>query len=299
MPAKLTRESLLESSFKDAPVFPVVQTNIKLNLQSRAEGHENHSKTSEDSRRKRYNGFLWEQLVSGIFGVQKRRMMLTDYISNSERLEFDVVVPSLNLGIEVKGIGDKSSVELRDGQYNKYLRLQLKEEQLHGMASALRADELGSPRIEVYVIKYSSRDNLHELFVSSDQSGYIGALSTSIQYLLILPFSLFHHIHSSGVQGNGLTSRYNPPGTKAREHDAQTILRIPVLNRLVSSTLETIAGLGVNSDDYQTSRFIFPSNVFLEGNQVTPFPVLKITDKDYSHWIQQLQQIKLQHDKAN
>ena len=221
--------------------------------------------------------------------------MLSSYITQSEKLEFDVVVPDLNLGVEVKAIVRRGLVQLRDPQNSKYLRLQLNEEQPHGRGSALKADRLGDPRILVYIFRHHG-DDLVELFVKPDQNEFVKELSSSIDDLLIMSFSLYHQIHSTGIRkSNSITSRYVPKedATK-RQYDPHTKLSKPGLNLLINSPDDALRVFGLNPEDYQKRRFVFPSEVYLEGTPITPFPILQITDTNYSRWVNKLQEIKAQ-----
>lgn len=292
---RLTRESLLQGTFRDAPIFPYLQTNIPLNLQGRLNFEvmprmNGQAKKSAVNSMKRYIGFFFDQILKGIYNGAVVRQQFFDYINSSIRLDFDAVVPELNLGLEAKAIGKSACVKLRDDQTKKYLNYQLKEDEPTGLGASLDSDKVGYPKIEVYLFRHHG-DKLFEKFISTNQGEFARELSTSIEYIVIIPFSLFYHIFSLGFLDDKnrptIVSRYQ--GDSWRHH---TRLTSTGLDLLLTSTDEALQTLDLNPTDYQETRFTFPQGIQIGSSQVTPFPVLKITDSDYSHWIAQLKKIK-------
>jgi len=169
---------------------------------------------------------------------------------------------------EVKGVSLYKEVKLDDGQIPKYIILQVGE-------------YFPKPPVISFDIFRHSVQGLIKDFSYRPLEDLVSEFSQNILYHISFPFSIIWHLYD--LKKEGFTSRQDD----IEKGSTYTRLLGSTLDRFMANPFQTIEDAGLDPDRYYIEGRVLPKGVCMEGQEITPYPSLVISDVGHSRFIEE------------
>ncbi len=228
-------------------------------------------------------GTIFEFISRGIYGGEYK---LTQGISgeNGNHLlsEPDIFHSENDLYREVKSFRTGGQLKLLDEQMEKYVQIQFPDLQTQMDFPGILKD----PKIRFELFRHRIK-NLTKKHKDSEIEKLVSGISKGIGFMISMPFSVAYAAYAHLNQGEGgLTYRY-----EEQRESWYTSIRSSGLNQILAHPERSLKGLGLNPDDFKFYKRKFPKNVILNGNEVSPFPVLIIKESSPKSQLEKLREM--------
>ena len=221
-------------------------------------------------------GTFYEILTSAIFGG---RWLGTSNASENGNGLFQPDVLSKETIIESKSVCWKEALKIVDFQFDQYLLQQC-------------ADFYQSPhRIFFSIFKYNIKSPLSYFRQNKTNvlEEMVKGLSQNTSFLLFLPFSVISSLHNSeqniSEEKKLYFSRYED-----QRFDTLTRLKATGMKKILLSPEEILEVYGLNPQDYKIVKTRLPGKIKMNQNEIIPFPILLIEDKNYNKWLEKFRE---------
>tara|TARA_Y100000310_G_scaffold345406_1_gene464626 strand:- start:15304 stop:16209 length:906 start_codon:yes stop_codon:yes gene_type:complete len=115
-------------------------------------------------------------------------------------------------------------------------------------------------------------------------------LSESTTYSVTLPLSVIIALHKLGrTRDPGLVRRYEKPRIEkpgVKLYQDCTVIHTTTIDALMSTPEEILTELKLHPGSYFIERVLSPRRITISGNHISPFPILKIEDRDHQAWLE-------------
>lgn len=283
---KEQRESL-EESYNHAPEIKVAKKRLVYPVQ-----RELWPGTRPEEGLRVRLGYFYEVLTRGIFGGRWHLEQRANGNSNGsyDACEPDVTNSSSQTHFESKGVRPGGDLQFKDFQMGKYLDMQLG---LSPFSSPVIRFELYRHGIRNLTRKYnqfSKEGGKEESFLEA----MVIFLAQNTLYLIDLPFSL-----ALGIFEKGKDDKFggNPDFKKIGRYEGENYTPLSRvypsgLDALLLEPQEFLKEIEISPDNYTFSRVRSPKGMRINGSPITPFPILSISHKNHSAWLEGFRQAR-------
>ncbi|VVB83169.1 Uncharacterised protein [uncultured archaeon] len=223
---------------------------------------------------RKYNkisGSYYEVLTSAITGGIWRG---TKNSSHSDWGFFPDVVTEDSI-IDSKGVCWKEKCALLDFQIHRYLLQQCNR------------TFMPQEKIRYFIFKYRIRSP-SEIFGNFREDELdekiISTLSRETAFLIDLPFSVLYNLHNPKIPSS-FKSRYD--GDK---WDNETAFLCKGLLKMLSSPEEVLRSVQLEPSQFDIIKTHLPEGMTINGFDITPYPILRIEDRNYEAWLKKLKE---------
>jgi len=227
-------------------------------------------------------GHYYELLSKSISGGALKKLYNLEKYSNGDSIksEPDLTSHKKNKSVlltEVKSIAPGQALKLLDNQITKYVSLQTGN--YFSKCPLIKFDIFRHGITEIQK-KYKTR-SLEEL---------VRDLSKTTKFMVSLPFRVIFEIYKSTDGFSG--SRY-----EGEYYLALTRFNSSTINDLIANPEYTLEKMKINLDDLIIKKRKFPGNVFMNGVNLEPFPILIVLDKMSSDKVSEKIKREIDEDK--
>lgn len=259
------REFYKTEDYKIAPELEIRNFNLhypnQTDLFEKLEGFEQFRDDPRGALRVKI-GYFFELLAQGMYGGKGNESKLF-----FKKMGEDCVSPDLvdfNLGIvrEAKATSLGKAINLLDQQIARYASLQ-------------KAEIIENPQIYFDIFRHGIKD-VEKKHINKGVDYLISELSSQVLYSISLPFSIVFTLWEKG-KSRKETAKYPPC----------TIFHSSNINSFLLSPKKTLENLGFSTTNFIFKKAKFPTGVTINKQEINPFPILLIKDKDSKRWIQE------------
>jgi hypothetical protein len=117
----------------------------------------------------------------------------------------------------------------------------------------------------------------------------ISLLSQQTAFCLFLPLQIAHQFYRPDIPAEGYKTRY-----EGKKWDHETRLLSSGLKKILLFPEESLSAVNLNEDNFLIKKTHFPSEIFIDGSEIKPFPILFFDYKNGSHkeWIKNIMKEK-------
>ena len=206
------------------------------------------------------SGYFYEVLSQGIYGGKiKDRKELKNRESN-DSLVSEPDVSDKKYFREIKSIRAQGDLQLTDSQIAKYSLLET-------------GDYQDRKKINFTVFRHGIK-NIQKKFSGKDLSSLLEDLSKSTRFMISLPFRTIFDLYISK----------NSPRYDGMFYSTMTRIYSRVLSDLLVCPEETLSKFNVDLRGLEFIKMKFPEEVYINGFEITPFPVLIVKDSTNKKW---------------
>ncbi len=224
-----------------------------------------------------YFALLGQGIHGGIIGknckdIEDDLLVVPDLISYDSRYAW-----------EYKSLLAGEPVKLEDIQVSKYVYLEKK----------LKEETGEFPVISYEIFKHRVTKSIKR-FKEEPTEKLIKEISENVLNMVSLPLDIIIKINA--LKGEDKISPFIKTGKKGkfssryemgRWYGDYTSLHSPALNGFIFRPEETLEVFGLNPDNYTIEKRKFQKGVKINGQDITPFPVLILRNKFYHEWIKE------------
>jgi len=221
------------------------------------------------------SGKFFEVLSQGIYGGRfKERLEINEKGGRDSIIEPDLFYQYKSIYIfkEIKSFSPDNTLKLFDEQMNKYAIQQFESIEIDGVEIL--------PTINFDLFRHRIK-NLDKSYKQTDLEELIRNLSHNIGFMISIPFSVAYAIYDNASIPYDInpspfpfTSRY-----EGKAYSWCTQFRPRGINNLLAYPEKTFEKLGLNPLDFDFIKSKFPKGVKMNGNRVTPFPILIVRER--------------------
>jgi hypothetical protein len=117
----------------------------------------------------------------------------------------------------------------------------------------------------------------------------ISLLSQQTSFCLFLPLQIAYQFYRPDVPAEGYKTRY-----EGKKWDHETRLLSSGLKKILLSPEESLSAVKLDEDNFVIKKTHFPSEIFIGGSEIKPFPILLFDYKNGNHeeWIKSIMKEK-------
>lgn len=229
-------------------------------------------------------GNFYERVGKAIYGGEiKKSHEINGCDGGSLIVEPDITHEGIKSYRDAKGVQTRQSLILKDKQIlDKYVRLMFKGSSAPERRLRYTGESPKVPHIYLEIFRHSCKGLFEKLKENKGRLEWlVRELSEGTRYMFSLPFSVIYRMYSNiletGSHGQIFNTRYD-----AREDDAkepETMFNSSGLSHLLAYPEKMIEMLGLNLDNFNINKKRFPQGITVNGYEITPFPVLQVTEK--------------------
>jgi hypothetical protein len=172
--------------------------------------------------------------------------------------------------IDAKAIRLEGPLKLRDIQFDQYF--------LHQGTST------DNRQIFYSIFRYGINNPLGYLGKKENAlDELVSIFSKKTDFMILLPFSAAINMHNPNCSPFSRYEKNKKTGKKVP--DPLTQIPQSGLVNLFNSPEDFLLDCNINPENYNMNRFVLPAGIRMNGNEITPFPILTIEDKDYESWL--------------
>ncbi|MEK6917596.1 MAG: hypothetical protein AABW51_01485 [Nanoarchaeota archaeon] len=218
-------------------------------------------------------GFFFELIAQGIYGGQ---LINKDFVSPQLGLfsgREEIIQPGLIVKEgyykEVKSCRNGSALKLLVFQMNKYRSF-----------LRLKTTPYSAPDFEFEIFRHGIKD-LDENFKTKSLEDLVKAICPKIKSSVSLPARVIYTLYFHGNNGgNPYTSKYS-----GEKWEPAVNFKSTGQNILLAYPLEFLEQLGLDTNDFEITRYRFPTDVTMNGTRIPSIPMLRIEDKKHHAWL--------------
>jgi hypothetical protein len=218
-------------------------------------------------------GRFFEYVLAGIFGGHiTNHFWIPSSKSTVCQVRPDVIDYERKRIMDSKATAD-GRTQLKDAQIDLYKGLQ---------------HQWQDGKISMIFFKYNLQ-NVHSYSHKTEE--LYSVLAKNVQYAVQLPLSMILKLHE--MKSVSCTSAYSPKINADSIVDAarkpfapHTKLKANTLQNIFLNTEMVCEQLGLDDRAYKITRVQSPQRFYVQGNRVTPFPLLLLRDRDHAAWMQ-------------